>query len=117
MLQQSPLDLDHIPNGNGWKIPAIRPAGFGIFAAWARGSSAAAQQVRANDEETVRVDGFAWAYGNFPPPRVIGIVVPGNMRIAADCMTNQYRIVACRVEVAVSFVSNSDVPKLAAFFQ
>src|SRR5208283_2248251 len=58
-LQQMPLDLDHVSDGDNGEIAAVRLAGRRIDAAGSGAAAATAEQVRTDHEVTVRINRLA----------------------------------------------------------
>jgi hypothetical protein len=60
---------------------------------------------------------LAGANDNVPPAGIVFLIVPGDVRIAADGVANQDGIVARIVEPAVCLVGNCHAGQLVAQFQ
>ena len=84
VIDQPPLHIDDVAHGDDGKIGGVGAAGFGIDAVRPGGAAATAQNVRADDEVAIGVDGLARPDDNVPPAGIVGLVVLGDVRIAGQ---------------------------------
>ena len=111
------LYLDHVANRDDREVGAVRFAARRVDAARARRSPAPAQQIRADHKKPFGVNPFAGPHQHVPPAGIVLLVVAGNVRIAADGMADQNRIVAGRIELAVGLVGHRHARQMSSLFQ
>src|SRR5262249_23763066 len=98
MIEQAGLDMHHVPDGYGWEVAAVRLARGRVGTARPRGTAATAQKIWANHEEAIRIHALARPDHRIPPAGIVLLVVASHMRITADGVTNENRIVSRCVE-------------------
>ena len=99
------------------KSMPVGPARFRIDAVGPGGAAAAAQDVRADDEVAVRVDGVAGPHHDVPPAGVVLRVVPRHVRVAGKGVADEHRVVPPRIQLPVDFVHHGHLGEQAAQFQ
>jgi hypothetical protein len=117
MIQQSALHLNHVANGDGWKIAAVRPSGRRVEAAGSRRAATPAEEVRADHEVLVGIDRLAGTDHDVPPARIILGVVSGHVGVAAEGMAEEDGVVLRGAERAVGFVGDRHTRQPPAEFQ
>ena len=117
MIEKPSLHVDHVADGDGGEIAAVRLAGRRMNAARTRGAAAAAEQIGADHEIAVGIDRLARSDNDIPPTGIIFFVVPGDVRIAANGVANEHGIVPRRVQLAIRLVSHCHARQLAPQFE
>ena len=93
VIDEPELCFHHVQRCDCREVRAIALSGCGIPVVGAGGSTAPSQNIRANDEVTIRVDGFAGPNGYIPPPGLILRIMARYVRVAAKRVTDQDCIV------------------------
>ena len=116
-IKQRDLGADHVGDGDDREVGA--PVGPVRLAAGRAGRAhAAAEDVRADDEEAVGVDGQAGADDQVPPGRAAGDRVgAGGELVAGESVADDDDIALVGVEFAPGFVGDLDVFERAAAVQ
>ena len=70
IVEERRLRPHHVANRHQWKIESVRLASRRVDFGGSRRSHAAADHVRADDEEAVRVDGLSRPDEDIPPARL-----------------------------------------------
>ena len=101
---QQRLAVDPVAYRDHREIRAVGLAGLRIDAAGSGAAMAATQIVQADNEKPVGIDGLAGANAAVPPSRlaVFLAVITGGMVVAAEGVTDQYRVGGIRIQLAVS---------------
>ncbi len=90
MFNQLALQANHIGDGDEWEIHAERLAGRGVRGAGTGGAAAAAQNVRADNEVLVGVEGLARPDHVFPPTGASVVVTDaGGVSVAREGMHDE----------------------------
>ena len=128
LLQKGALHPYHVRDGDDWKVRSVRPAGRRVDGRRPRRAAASSQQIRADDEELVGVEGFAGTDHAVPPAEaaaLAGIALlgakavsrarhdwpgreAGGVRVPAERVAHQDDVVACRREPAVGLVRDAN---------
>lgn len=103
------LDLDDVGGGDRREVGPVGAAGRRVGAVRTGGPAAAAEDVWADHEVAVSVDGFAGAYDDVPPARVIGGAVARHMGIAAERVADKDGVVAGAIEPSPGLVEDGDL--------
>ncbi len=107
MIEQHGLRPDHVAHRDDRKIQSPRHAGRRIGRRRARRAHAAADHVRADDKEAVRVDRPAGPDHGLPPAGLAGDRMPiDDVLIAGERMAGQHRVAALSVERAVGLIGD-----------
>ncbi len=117
VIQQSALHLHHVANGDGWEVAPVGLAGGRVEAAGTGGAAAAAQQIGADDKEAIGVNGLAGTDRDVPPAVIVLFIMRGHVRVAADGVADQHRVVVRGIQLAVGLVGHRDTSELPAEFQ
>ena len=114
LVHQPALDIHDVAGRDRREVRAVGLAGGEVPAARAGGAAAAAEDVRADDKELASVNGLPGTDGDFPPARIVPGMMPRDVRIAAQRMTDQHRVVAAPVQPAVGLVRHRDAVQAPA---
>ena len=87
------------------EVRAVAPAGCGISIIGAGRSTTTAKGVGTDDEVAIYIDCLARPYGNVPPPRLIFRMMACSVRISAQGVADQNRVILRCIQIAVSFVA------------
>ena len=119
VVHQAALNLDHVADGNEWKIGAVGAcpwAGLRLF-----GPVVPRQLPRMFGQTTkkpVRVDRAARARPRCPTsPGSSGLIVPGNVRVAGKRVANQHRVVPRWAELPEGLIGHGHFGEMTAQFQ
>src|SRR5450759_4720605 len=113
------LSPNHVADGDHRKVGSVRSSRRGVEAHGTGRPPATPEQVGAHDEVALRVKRLAWADEVIPPAepaasldatlvgpdpvyrarRVLHVAPSGGMRITAQGMADQNRVIPCRVEI------------------
>ena len=110
MVAQQSIRPHHVANGHKGEGESEGPPGLRVGRGGAAGALAAAEDVGANDEEMVRVDGLGGA-DEVVPPTGLGVGQGMDARamvVAAERMADQDSVVVRGVEAAVGFVAQGE---------
>ena len=113
-VDETLLRVDHVLDGHQREVAAIRNLCGRVDDARPGRPAAPAEHVRADDEQTIGVDGLARTHEPVPPTRLIVFVVPREVRVTRDRMADEHRVAAVLVECPVRFVRDLDAWKHAA---
>ena len=117
VIDEPALCFHYIRRGNRRKVRSIALAGRRIPIVRTGSAATATQRVRANDKVTIRINCFAGANRDFPPARIIFRIMARYVRISAQSVTDQNRIVFRLIQSAINFVRDRNFRKLSAQFQ
>src|SRR5690606_1679581 len=99
------LGIDHVADRDDGKAEAVRFARLRIDGGRPSRSHASADDIRADDEEAIRVDRLAGPDHRLPPARLARDRMPvGRVLVARERMANQYRVRLVGVELAVGLI-------------
>ena len=113
VIDQPPLHLDDVADGDGGKVRAIAPARGRVDGVGPGRAAAAAENIGTNDEVAIGVDGLARSDHDLPPAGVILGIVPGHVRIARQGVANQHGVVALGIELPVGLKSHGNFRQFA----
>ena len=105
-LQQPPLDLHDVVHRDRRERRPERPAGRGVGAPRPRRAATPAQGVRADHEVPTRVHELPRPDQQVPPARRVVGVVPRDVRVAADRVADQHRVVSGVAQCSEGLVAN-----------
>ena len=108
MIDQHFLEAHHVADGDDRELHRVGAAGRGVDRAGARRAAAAAEDVRAEDEVFVGVEGFAGADHVVPPAGLAFVADAGGVRVAGEGVQDQDRVRFGGVQFAVGFVGDVD---------
>ena len=118
VVEQPALHLDHVADGDGREVAAVRLAGRRVDRC--SGPVVPRQPPRRFGQMTkyrsVSI-GLARADDDVPPAGIVVGVVPGHVRVAAEGVADQHGVVARGVEPAVGLVGDRHARQLAAQLQ
>ena len=126
-LQKGALRPHHVRDGDDRKVRSVRPAGRRVDGRRPRRAAASSQQIRADDEELVGVEGLAGTDHAVPPAEaaaLAGIALlgakpvsrarhhgpgreAGGVRVPAERVAHEDDVVASRREPAVGLVGDA----------
>ena len=113
-INEALLHVDHVLHGHEREVAAVRLAGFRIDRDGPGRATAAAENVRANHEEALGIEGLTRADHTFPPAEIVVGVVTCRVRVSCDRMADEDRVVPLGVQGAVGFVGNLDAREYLA---
>ena len=106
-VEQHGLRAHHVAHGDQRKRQAIRLPGCGVDLGRPDRAHAAADDVGADDEEAVGVDGLARPHHGFPPAWLAGDGMgAGDELVAGQRMTDQHGIGARFVQLAIGHIGD-----------
>ena len=106
-IEQHGLGAHHVADGDQRKGKAVRFARRGIDFGRSARAHAAADDIGADDEEAVGVDGLAGPHHGFPPARLAGDGMgAGHELVAGQRMADQHRVAACGVQLAIGHIGD-----------
>ena len=107
MIDQHHLGPGHVGDGDHRKVEPVRRPGRGIGGAWPRRSHAAAQNIRADHEIAVRIDGLSGAHALGPPARLAGHGIGvRHILVHGQRVTDQDRVGFFRVKPPIGGVGD-----------
>ena len=109
-VEQEPLRLDHVRDGQHRELEAEGLAGLRVDGGGAGAALAAADHVGAEEEVLVRVEGAAGPDGLVPPAGLFirGRVAPGDVGVAGEGVEDQDGVAAVGVERPVGLVGDRE---------
>ena len=113
------LCVHHVADGDGGEGTPVGLARARVHARGAGSALAAAQDVAADHEEAVRVDGFAGSDEFVPPAGLLVVfgVPAGGMRVGGERRADPHRIVGSGIQRAVSLVTDGKRRQRLTVFQ
>ena len=105
-VQERTLGAAHVVDGDDGKIHGVRFAGGGIGRARAGGTFAAAEDVGADDEVAVGIEGEAGPDHEVPPAGAAILMRARDVGIAAERVEDQDGVGLVRIEVAPRLVGD-----------
>ena len=107
MIEQPRLRPHHVGDGDDRELEPVRAPGRRVDRARPGRAHAAADHVRADDEEAIGVDRLARADHDLPPARLAGDRMGvGDMLVAGQRMTDQHEVRLGGVERAVGLIGH-----------
>ena len=108
-VEQHRLGPHHVADGDQRKVEAIGLAGRGIDFGRAGRAHAAADDIGADDEEAVGIDGLARSHHGRPPARLAGDgMVAGDELVAGQGMADQDGVALGRIERAIGHIGDGE---------
>jgi hypothetical protein len=106
MRKERALGADHVVDGDHGEGHGVKLAGGGINGAGTGRALAAAEDVGADDEKAVGVEGESRAHHEIPPAGAAVFVRAGDVRIAAERVEDENGVGAIGVELTPSLVGD-----------
>ena len=96
-----------VAHRNDGKIRTVTFVGMRLDRQRPARAAAAAEIVRAHHEEAIGIDRLAGTDAVVPPAgfRVLFLMVAGRVGVTRQGVANQYRVVACRVQLAIGLIT------------
>ena len=113
------MGAHQVTDGDGGEGAPVGLARARVYRCRARGAFASAQNVAADHEEAVRVDGLARSDEFVPPAGFLVVfgVPAGGVRVGGKRRTHPYRVVGGGVQLAVSLVTDVERGQRLSVFQ
>ena len=109
MIEQPGLRTHHVGDGDHRESGAVGRACRGVRVSRAGAAHTAPQNIRADDEVAVGIEGFSRPDQRVPPARLAGDgMIIGDVLIAGQGMADQDRIAARRVQMAMRRIGDPD---------
>ena len=115
LVEQHRLGAHHVAHGDHRQVEAVDAVGRRVGRGRAGGAHAAADDVGADDEIAVGVDGAAGTDHQAPPAGLAGHRVDaGDVLVAGQCVADEDGVGALAVELAIGLVGDLQVGEVAA---
>ena len=116
-VHQPFLRINPVLDRHHGKIRAIRFTGIGIGVHRAGGTKARTEIIHADHEKSIGIYRLARPHHIIPPARVAIVIHTRDVVRGVQCVANQHRIIACRVQRAVGFVHQGVIAQRRAALQ